>query len=326
MSARGRSTDRCTARSCGSTCLRSTPNACSERRSCSVTPSCYLGEAPPVTARPVLSGWGPDSTWDDRPPTGRPGGRGCRGRLPQTATSGSTSPALVRAWSAALRRTWARAARRRVLRRAAGVRDAGWARRRARPALRSGARVSIEVELVTDSPRLRHPPLRCCSGRTCSSTSSVRRSSAVSCPSRRRSITESSVEAPQLASARPTRRARSCLRLSPADPAIAGVGRPPTTDGSTSTRRSSRATASSSRSFSRARSPAAPGRREKQQVDVQFDSAAAIGAQAPGRPHGLLRARFVPCAAGLLRLDDQAGRGRQVHGHRRGARLEGPGA
>jgi hypothetical protein len=60
--------------------------------------ACYLGEAPPVIAHPILSDWGAETAWDAQPEAGGAAGSDAWGDCPETEARIDVT-ALVREWS-----------------------------------------------------------------------------------------------------------------------------------------------------------------------------------------------------------------------------------
>ncbi len=239
--------------------------------------SCYLGEAPPVTASPVLSSWGPDSTWEDRPATGGAVAAGSVGVCPSRDERLDLT-SLVRAWSDGTAPNLGIELRGDESFAGPPVYETPDGPAETLDARFDPTRTFVEVELVTESPPANGPVPVLLSGVLLDEFGRPVDGGVVSVS--QTVDTESSADAPQLASAETDTSGGFVLRLSPADPAIAGVVS--ASDGwvnfdaafITGNR-------VQSRSFSR-RVVAGAWASGEQQVTIQFDSAAAIGAQVPG--------------------------------------------
>lgn len=240
--------------------------------------SCYLGEAPLIAARPVLAEWGPDSNWDDQPETGGEVAVGSGGVCPDRDERIDIT-SLVRDW-------WTGAAPNfglelhgdesfdgpPVYETPDGPAD-GLDRRFERGS------IFLEVELVTGPA----PPVVLVDPALLTgvlldefglpvSDGVVSVSQTVD--------TEASVDTPQLASATTDSSGAFLLRLSPTDPAIAAIAA--ANDGWVNFDAAFIAgNRVQSRSFSRQVVGGAWATGESR-VTIQFDSAAAIGAHAPG--------------------------------------------
>ncbi len=240
---------------------------------------CYLGEAPAVAARPVLADWHAGTTWDGLPPTGDQAVAGAGGTCPDSGESIDVTGS-VRAWAAGVFPNFGLELRGDesgagppVFETPNGPADG--LDRRFDPALG----VSIEVELASDSPPSPPPAAPVLlAGRLTDELGAPVVAGAVSVS--QAVDPESSVEAPELASATTDASGAFVLRLSPAVAAVAASAS--ANDGwvdfdaafITGNR-------VQFRSFSRKAADGAWTEGEGT-VAVQFDSAAAIGAQAPG--------------------------------------------
>ncbi len=234
--------------------------------------ACYYGDIPPVTARPILSDWNAETTWDGRPETGDEAGEAAGGDCPSSEGRIDVTT-LVRDWSTGA-----------VSNLGVELRgdESGFspqADRRLAPV--SG--VSLEVELLSQTQTIPTQPGSglapvLLAGVLVDEYGAPVRGGAVSVSP---SVgAEGSEEAVELASAETDASGAFVVRLSPADPAIAAAAAANdgwvTFDAAFLT-----GTRVQFRSFSR-RAEGGSWVAGEAQVHVQFDSTAAIGSQAPG--------------------------------------------